>query len=243
MIQNVVGVNGTEIQGCLANVLAQYRNELSEHPVRELCESNALPKNLAEDFAKIQYVDSTLWVAMLALAKGKVESPRLKEAIRKNILCEVGNDGVPHVMMCKSFVQSLGVVAEFGDYQDYAPMTAHSVSVMNVFDYASDGFIAGWLLVAESLVPDLFSMFRSVYRDYPNADLQYLDEHISVDADEHSQWMLEAAIEISMGSAHARQDVVSGMGLGARALLSVPDAIYAKAIGQLSTESLRGLAC
>ena len=221
--------------------VSYYQTKLANHPIRPFCEKGLLSRALVEDFAKIQYVDSTLWVAMLSLARGRVANPKLSEAIRKNILCEVGNSGVPHVTLAQDFVQSLGIPAEFGDYQDYAPLTAHSVKVMNVFDQAGDGVIGGWLLVAETLVPTLFSMFRPSFQHHAGADLRYLDEHITIDAEEHSQWMLEAAVEISETEAGFKE-IIHGIDLGARVTLSVPDALYAAAFSA-STVGKRGLAC
>lgn len=209
--------------------LIYYDSSLATHPIARLCRDGILPRPLALEFARAQYVDSTLWVAMLSLAKGKVKNHKLSEAIRKNILCEVGNEGVPHTTLCQSFVESLGESARFGTYENYAPVAAHPMEVMNVFDQAGDGLIAGWLLVSETLVPRLFQVFRPAFTQFHGADLRYLDEHITVDADEHSKWMLEAALEIAE-TPEGLEEVLQGMALGGRVTLSVPDALYAQAL-------------
>jgi hypothetical protein len=90
-----------------------YREGLAQHPVAQLCADGALSRKLLQEFARIQYVDSTLWVAMLSLAKGRVKHARLKRAITENILCESGHVGTPHTTLCQRFVESLGTTAEF----------------------------------------------------------------------------------------------------------------------------------
>lgn len=100
---------------------------------------------------------------------------------------------------------------------------------MNAFDCTSDGVIAGWLLVAETLVPTLFSLFRPAFRRSPSVDLRYLDEHIAVDSDEHARWMHDAALEIAQTEGGFRS-VIQGIHLGGRATLSVPDALFSKTV-------------
>jgi pyrroloquinoline quinone (PQQ) biosynthesis protein C len=218
-----------------------YREGLAQHPVAQLCADGALSRKLLQEFARIQYVDSTLWVAMLSLAKGRVKHARLKRAITENILCESGHVGTPHTTLCQRFVESLGTTAEFGDYRVYAPMTAHSVEVMNVFDRGGDGIISGWLLAAESLVPTLFSVFRPAFAQVPGADLTYLDEHIHVDAEEHAQWMCEAAQEISTTEEGFRS-VMSRVEIGGRVTWSGPDAIYARTLLEAGSNAVTAAA-
>ncbi len=93
----------------LERALTRYRVQLETHPIRPLCDRASLPRPVLEAFARAQFVDSTIWVAMLALIKGHVLSPVLQEAVRKNILDEVGASGIPHVTLCQRFVESVGV--------------------------------------------------------------------------------------------------------------------------------------
>lgn len=217
-----------EVQNKLQAQIADYVRMLSRHPVRTLAEAGRISRTLLEEFAKAQYVDSSLWVTMLSLAKGRVRSKKLSEAITKNILCETGHDGLPHITSCQRFVESLGIEATFGESHGYAPLASHALRVMNAFDHGSEGIIAGWLLVAETLVPELFKMFRPAFLAIQGVDLHYLDEHIAVDADEHALWMMEAACELATEGNLI--DVEIGIALGGRVLLSVPDALYAKAL-------------
>ena len=181
------------------------------------------------EFAKIQFVDSILWVPMLALLKGKVKSPRLLKAVTANMLCEAGAEGMPHVTMCQQFVESLGITPRYGDYKDFAPLSAHPIEVMMAIQDFDEPFIAGWLLGAEALVPIMFSIFKSAFEKVEGADLRYFNEHIAIDSDEHAQWMREAAAEL-MGDSDCYEQVLAGMDLGARVTFSIPDVLYSKTI-------------
>jgi pyrroloquinoline quinone (PQQ) biosynthesis protein C len=158
----------------LDRALARYRFQLETHPLRPLCERAALPRPVLEAFARAQFVDSTIWVAMLALIKGRVQAAGLREAVRKNILDEVGNDGVPHVTLCQRFVESVGVPSRYFDYREFSPASVYPVEVMMALAArADDATLGGWLLSQELLVPEVFGMFRVALAAIPEVDLEY----------------------------------------------------------------------
>src|SRR6185437_9820748 len=107
------------------------------------------------------------------------------------------------------------------------------VAVMNSVSALTEEEIAGWILAAEALVPHMFAMFLRAFERIKGSDLTYLREHISVDSDEHSQWMLEAARELldrPGTEERSFQGILDGLDIGARVALSIPDALYAKAL-------------
>ncbi|MDO8521385.1 MAG: iron-containing redox enzyme family protein [bacterium] len=210
-------------------LVEEYRGKLTCHPINDLIARRVLPLEVIRECAAIQYVDSMLWVPMLALMKDRVESPRLQEALRANIRCETGDAGISHLTLAQSFIRSLGIPPYFGDYGVQSKLASHPVEIMNAATGLNEAQIAGWLLVAETLVPHLFALLRPAFEGFPEVDLRYLDEHIAVDADEHAQWM-DAAVKEILALGGRAEEVITGVDLGGRVTLSVPDALYAKAI-------------
>lgn len=206
-----------------------YRLKLEQHPISDLIRAGNLPENILREFSRIQYVDSILWVPMLSLIKGKIKSPRLTRAVRENIICETGINGTPHTTLCKDFVESLGEPTFYGDTATYAPGSSFPVEVMNGMVAFSEAQIAGWLMAAETLVPIFFALFRPAFAQIKNVDMRYLDEHIAVDADEHAQWMNEAVIEL-LQDEECYRSILSGIDIGGRVTLSIPDLLYSKAM-------------
>jgi pyrroloquinoline quinone (PQQ) biosynthesis protein C len=221
----------------LAEEVSRFKEALETHPMARLASEGAIPESILREYARIQYVDSVLWIPMLALIKGKTRSPRLMKAVRANILCEAGYDGKPHVTMAKEFVESLGEPTYYGDYSEYAPRAAHPVEVMNGLAGMTEAEMSGWLLAAETLVPIFFSIFRPAFARLRGVDLRYLDEHISVDADEHSQWMNEAVQEILSKDEDSFEQILNGVRIGGRVTLSIPDVLYARTIRTCRTNA------
>lgn len=211
------------------NEILSYTHKFEQHPITKLCQARRIPRSVLDDFAKLQFIDSILWVPMLALIKGKVKSPRLAEAVRKNLLCEAGVDGIPHVTLCQEFSESLGIIPRYGDYNDFCKYASHPVEVMMSLQDCSEPFIAGWLLAAETLVPTLFRIFKTAYESIATVDFRYFNEHISVDSDEHSEWMREAVEELMMQS-DCFEEIMFGVDMGGRIALSIPDVLFSKTI-------------
>lgn len=213
--------------------LRSYQQDMRGHPIGRVIRNEKLPQVIALEFATLQYIDSVLWVPMLALMKDRVSSPRLRKALTDNLLCEAGATHTSHITLCREFVESIGILPSFGDYRDHSELATHPVAVMNSVSALSEEEIAGWILAAETLVPDMFAMFLPAFEKISGSDLTYLREHIGVDSEEHSQWMLEAARELIAESGDPRRSykgVLSGLDVGARVALSIPDALYAKTL-------------
>ena len=176
--------------------VSYYQTKLANHPIRPFCEKGLLSRSLVEDFARIQYVDSTLWVAMLSLARGRVSNPKLSEAIRKNIFVrwELRRPACyPRAGVCQKPRNSSGVRRLPGLCSSHRTFRKSHECFRSGRETGSFRVGSG----RQTLVPTLFSMFRPAFQHHAGADLRYLDEHITIDADEHAQWMLEAAVEVS----------------------------------------------
>lgn len=207
--------------------LKHYTHKLESHPIAKLCAKQQIPRQILNEFAKIQYVDSAFWVPMLSLIKGAVKSERLLKAVKENIICETGINATPHITLCKRYIESLGIMPSYGDYQNFSKHSIAPIELTLAIQDLGDPTIAGWLLAEEALVPVLFRIFRPAYALIKEADMGYLDEHISVDSDEHAVWMLEAVQELCVDSDSFEQ-VMAGIDLGARKTLCIPDALYSE---------------
>lgn len=206
----------------------RYHAELRGHPLRRVfAEEEGAPSALLREFAALQYIDSVLWVPMLALMKDRVRNPRLKRALTENLLCEAGARHTSHITLCRDFIASVGVAPYFGDFREYSALATQPVELMNSVSGLSEAEIAGWILVAEAVVPSLFALALPGFAKVEGADLRYLREHIVVDADEHSSWMRESVEELLKEGVPAA-DILNGVRLGGRTALNVPDALYAK---------------
>jgi pyrroloquinoline quinone (PQQ) biosynthesis protein C len=213
----------------LQGVIYQYKRNLEKHPIAKLAAHGWLSRSLLQEFAKIQFVDSTLWIPMLSLIKGRIIEPRLLKAVTDNILCESGYHGIPHTTLCANFAKSVGVSPFYGDCHGYSPLSMHPVEIMNAVTGMSEPEICGWLLAAETLVPTLFQIFRPAFAKLPGVDLTYLDEHISVDSDDHARWMLEGATKL-LEKSDCLDEILAGVNIGGRVTLSMPDVLYSKAL-------------
>lgn len=210
--------------------LHQYEGQLETHPIGDLCARAALPREILESFARAQLVDNTLWVPMLALAKDKLSAPLLREAVRRNIMDEVGADGISHVTLCKQFVESVGLPTHYEDYREFSPASVYPVQVMmGLTGRCDDLLMAGWLISQENLVPAFFRMFRPAFAAIEGADTGYLVEHEEVDSAEHAQWFLEA-VAAMLNSDEDLDRVLTGIDMGGRATLAVPDYLYSQAV-------------
>ena len=210
------------------HALAFYQRQMRRHPLKGLIAENLVSHELGKEFMKLQYIDSTLWVPMLAIMKDRVFNPTLKKALTDNLLCEAGARHTSHVTLCAEFLISGGIDPYFGDLYHYSPLAKHPTEIMNSVIRMNESQIAGWIMIAEMIVPDLFMLFRPLLFEM-NVNLRYIDEHITVDGDEHGEWMFRA-VEDLLKKGATEQDILDGIHLGGRVALSVPDALYAKAL-------------
>jgi pyrroloquinoline quinone (PQQ) biosynthesis protein C len=174
--------------------LDRYRAELDQHPLLVAARTGQIERETLVRFAYYQYADSITWIPMLAQMKGKaLRSRRLRKAIEDNIAHEAGLGGTSHVTLAVQLMRSLGVRALDGMPTDGIANTA-GLWLTDAFAAMSEPALAGWLLTAETLVPQLFAQMAPHYAGI--ADTTYFTEHVHVDSDEHAAWMAEAVAEV-----------------------------------------------
>lgn len=209
-------------------ILDFYKRQIESHPIRSLCGAQNAPIEMLQAFAREQLVDGMAWVPMLARIKDASSTALMREAVRYNILDEVGcakgGGSVAHITLLRRFVSSLGVPTRYSDYKTYAPEAVQPMAVMlGLAGQADDGLVAGWLLSQEVLLPVIFRIFRPAFeRRFPGADLEFLRVHEEVDDDEHAELVRRALLD----SPALEERAIAGMGMGARALIGVLDYLY-----------------
>lgn len=203
--------------------LATQRAQLASHP---FFAAHELPTHTLHEFAFHQYSDSILWIPMLAQMKGKaLRSTRLRKAIEDNIAHEAGLGGTSHVTLAVELMRSLGI-------RTLEPFPTHTFARSATL-WLSDEFVdeaepatAGWLLVAETLVPDMFAAIEPAFARI-GANTRYFREHVAVDADEHAQWMTESVEEIvELYGPGCVGAILAGMADAFAETLEVPDALW-----------------
>jgi hypothetical protein len=166
---------------------------------------------------------------MLAQMKAKaVRSSRLRRAIEDNIAHEAGLGGVSHVTRAVELMRSLGI-------RTLEPFPTHTFARSATL-WLSDEFVAeaepataGWLLVAETLVPEMFAAVEPAFARL-GADTRYFREHVAVDTDEHAQWMTESVEDIiELYGPSCVDAILAGMADAFAETLEVPDALWRRA--------------
>jgi hypothetical protein len=74
--------------------------------------------------------------------------------------------------------------------------TTASLWLSDAFVDMTEPALAGWLLTAETLVPEMFAVVKPCFEALPDADTTYFTQHVAVDTDEHARWMAEAVDEV-----------------------------------------------
>jgi hypothetical protein len=176
------------------STLDRYRAELLEHPLLEAARTGQIERQLLLQFAYYQYSDSITWIPMLAQMKSKaLRSRRLRKAIEDNIAHEAGLDGTSHVTLAVQLMRSLGIRTLDAFPTDGFGRTA-GLWLSDEFARMAEPALAGWLLTAETLVPEMFAVMKPCFDGL--GDTTYFTQHISVDCDEHSAWMAEAVEDV-----------------------------------------------
>jgi Iron-containing redox enzyme len=174
--------------------LDRYRTALREHPLLVAARSGQIERTTLERFAYYQYSDSITWIPMLAQMKSKAtRSRRLRRAIEDNIAHEAGLGGTSHVTLAAELMRSLGV-RELAAFPTAALGRTAELWLSDAFAAMTEPALAGWLLTAETLVPDMFAIMRPCFAAI--CEPAYFDEHIAVDADEHAVWMTESIDDV-----------------------------------------------
>ena len=206
--------------------LAVFGAELAQHPLLTAAQDGELSESTLYQFAFYQFSDSILWIPMLAQMKSKAtRSPRLRQAIEDNIAHEAGLAGTSHVTLAVALLRSLGIRSIDG----FPGGTfGHSASLWlsDEFERFTEPEIAGWLLTAETLVPQMFAAFQPAFARL-GCDGRYFTEHVAVDTDEHAAWMAEAVVEIvELYGADCIPAIAAGMRDAFAETLEVPNALW-----------------
>src|SRR5258706_9804640 len=145
----------------ITSLLAYYRAELEQHPLLLAAKRGDIPIEVLKEFAFHQFSDSVLWIPMLAQMKSKaIRSRRLRQAITDNIACEAGLNGTSHVVLAVELMRSLDVEhIPRGD--TFTRITTEWLS--GEFARFTEPEVAGWLLVAETLVPVMFAAVKPCF--------------------------------------------------------------------------------
>jgi pyrroloquinoline quinone (PQQ) biosynthesis protein C len=205
--------------------LATQRSTLAAHPF--LVAANELSTPTLHEFAFHQYSDSILWIPMLAQMKSKAtRSRRLHRAIEANIAHEAGLGGTSHVTLAAQLMRSLGIC----DLTPFPTRVFERSATLWLTDAFARDFsepeVAGWLLAAETLVPDMFAAVEPAFARL-GADTRYFREHVAVDTDEHAAWMAEAVVEIvELYGADCVPAITAGMRDAFAETLEVPNALW-----------------
>jgi hypothetical protein len=175
--------------------LDRYRAELTEHPLLRAARAGQIERTILEAFAYYQYADSITWIPMLAQMKSlAIRSRRLQAAIEDNIAHESGIGGTSHTLLAARLMRSLDI-RSLTELPTEGLATTASLWLSDAFATMPEPALAGWLLTAETLVPQMFADVAPCF-DAIGADTTYFHHHVSVDTDEHSAWMAEAVDDV-----------------------------------------------
>jgi hypothetical protein len=208
--------------------LAGYRAQLVAHPLLTAARAGELSRATLHELAFHQYSDSILWIPMLAQMKAMArKSARLRKAIEDNIAHEAGLGCTSHVELSVALMRSLGITS----LEPFPPHTfARSATLWlsDEFVDQSEPEVAGWLLVAETLVPLMFAALRPSFVGL-GCDTRYFDEHVEVDTDEHAAWMAESVEDVlELYGPAAIDKINAGMIDAWQETREVPDALWRK---------------
>ena len=208
--------------------LTGYRAQLVNHPLMTAARAGELSKGTLHEFAFHQYSDSILWIPMLAQMKSMArKSPRLKKAIEDNIAHEAGLGSTSHVLLAVTLMRSLGITA-LDEFPTKTFERSAELWLSDEFQHQSEPEVAGWLLVAETLVPLMFAALQPSFVTL-GCDTRYFDEHVHVDTDEHAEWMAESVEEIvELYGPTCVDQITAGMTDAWQETREVPDALWRK---------------
>lgn len=170
---------------------------LRNHLIALLIESGTLPKEALLTILKCFYADGLWWVSALGHMEKEARNPRFKQALLDNYNCETGISGnTPHLKLMENFAASIMLPIEMNDLV-YANALKRAQIENKMLKKATEPTRAGFMLATETLFPIILHIVRpAILHHFPMADMQYIDEHIEVDGDEHSKWMLESVEQL-----------------------------------------------
>ena len=210
----------------IVETLAGYRAQLVEHPFLVAARTGELPAELLREFAFHQYSDSILWIPMLAQMRSKAtRSHRLRRAIADNIAHEAGLVAESHVTLAVALMRSLGVTA-LDELPVHVLADSAGLWLSDTFAAMTEPEVAGFLLGAETLVPVMFAEVLPSFAA-AGADTTYFTEHVSVDTDEHSTWMIESVEDVlDAYGARATAEIAVGMADAWHETIEIPERLW-----------------
>ncbi len=196
----------------ILSILDTQRQMIFNHEVVPFITMELLTRAQLDDMVKTFYADNLWWVAALQYMHKAARNDRFKQALHDNIRCETGADGgIAHTQMAENFISSIGLKVSMQD-KAYNKAVTRAVEENNFLKKATEPTRAGFMLATEALFPIMLQIVRPVIVfHYPEADMQYIDEHIQVDADEHSQWMAQSVEQILTSGDEVFGEIVKGM--------------------------------
>ncbi len=205
-----------------------YRAQLVAHPLLTAARAGELSKQTLHELAFHQYSDSILWIPMLAQMKAMArKSARLRQAIEDNIAHEAGLGCTSHVQLAVALMRSLGITS-LDAFPTHTFARSATLWLSDEFVDQTEPEVAGWLLVAETLVPVMFAAVRGSYIGL-GGDTRYFDEHVEVDTDEHAAWMAESVEDVlELYGPAAAEQITAGMVDAWQETREVPDALWRK---------------
>jgi len=201
--------------------IAQFESDLRSHPLMRMASNGELPRSGEKALALYMFTDSWMWPPMLAAMRDQAAHPKLKKAISDNLADETGTRGQSHINMCVRFCRSLGIAPQLTDLSELN-------RTVNISNELTEAQIAGWLAAAEMLTLPLYALALAAFGKKPGVETKYLDVHMDVD-EEHIAW-LWAAVEGLLEDRPCMNEILEGVGLGARATLKSLDEIYEEAL-------------
>jgi pyrroloquinoline quinone (PQQ) biosynthesis protein C len=185
---------------------------IRNHPVVLKIIGGILPKKILNVILLCFYADGLWWVAALQYMQQRARNPRFKKALLDNLNCETGaNGGTPHMVLLDNFFESIGLIGNMKD-PIYKNAIQRAQAENKMLKQATEQEKAGFMFGTEHLFPVLLNAIRpSIVYHYPNCNMGYIDEHIEVDADEHSIWMKESIIEMLNAKPECFEEIQYGI--------------------------------
>lgn len=193
-------------------ILALGESTIKNHPIVLQILSGKLNKETLNVILLCFYADGLWWVSALQYMHKHTRNPRFKQALLDNLNCETGaGGGTPHMLLLNNFFESIMLSVDMKN-PIYAGAIKRAQHENKILHRSTEQQRAGFMLATEHLFPTLLACVRpAIIEHYPDCDMDYIDEHIEVDADEHSIWMKESVIEILNSNIGLADEILQGM--------------------------------
>ncbi len=193
-------------------ILVAAEQSLADHRINHEISARTLSKAGLDMIIKCLYADGVWWVSGLRYMLKRARNKRFIQALSDNLACETGySGGSAHMVLLDDFIESICLKIDMNDpiYRD-ATKRAQQENLM--LKKATEPQKAGFMLATEHIFPKMLQVIRPAVLDhYPKAIMNYIDEHIEVDADEHAIWMQESVEQIIAESEEYTSEIMEEM--------------------------------